>query len=161
MACNACPRTLNTHESCKALSVAHLSYCEHELHTALGPRAATTDDRASVVAIGRNWAHGLRFQAKVASQGLRKSRCQSVKWPVGRKQEIWALRDPGRLSRAPMAPSTHRTNPLRATPAVTTPWAAVKVGLKVGPNIRGRKHMFCVLRQRGNHSLSTQLIIFR
>ena len=48
----ACPRTLNTRDSRKALSVAHLSYCEHELHTALGPPAATTDDRASLVAIG-------------------------------------------------------------------------------------------------------------
>ena len=53
---------------------------------------------------------------------------KSVKWPVGRKQGKLALRDLGRLSRAPMAPSTHRTNPLRATPAVTTPWSAVKVG---------------------------------
>ena len=52
---------------------------------------------------------------------------KSVKWPVGRKVEKLALRDPGRLSRAPMAASVHRTNPLRATPAVTTPWSAVKV----------------------------------
>ena len=34
-----------------------------------------------------------------------------------------------------MAPSTHRTNPLRATPAVTIPWSAVKVSHKVGLNI--------------------------
>ena len=60
---------------------------------------------------------------------------KSVKWPVGRKQGKLALRDLGRLSRAPMAPSTHRTNPLRATPAVTTPWSAVKVSHKVGHNI--------------------------
>ena len=60
---------------------------------------------------------------------------KSVKWPVGRKQGKLALRDPGRLFRARMAPSIHRTNPLRATPAVTIPGAAVKVGLKVGHNL--------------------------
>ena len=29
------------------------------------------------------------------------------------------------------------TNPLRATPAVTTPWSAVKVSHKVGLNLHG------------------------
>ena len=52
VAFDACPRTLNTRGSRKALSVARSGYCEHALHTALRPRAATADDRASDAAIG-------------------------------------------------------------------------------------------------------------
>ena len=70
------PRTLNARDSRKAISAARLSYCEPALHTALRSRAATVDDMASVVANGRSWAHGLSFQAKIASRGLRKSRCR-------------------------------------------------------------------------------------